>query len=138
MIKVFEQGQSDKKDAELYALIGRWLVDIKIHQLLGTAITANAGDVWFVSVPEKGLPRGFANARLMKNGKMHIRFVYCEDKAPMICNTLIKKFLNVADDKGCKEIYTNDTSDKKYWGNAGFKFTAPSRGKYGKWVKTNA
>lgn len=135
MIKVFTQGLKEKDDQELFGLVGRWLVDVKIHQQLGTAITSNDGDVWFVSIPEKGSPRGFANGRLLKNGKFHIRFVYCVEGSPMICEAMIKKFLNEAAKQGSKEIYTNDIEVNQYWSDAGFEFTPPARGRYGKWIK---
>jgi predicted signal transduction protein with EAL and GGDEF domain len=88
-IKTFHQGKSQASDSELFGLVGRFLVDLKMHERLGTAITTNDGDIWLVSITGKGEVRGFATARKIKTSGLHIRFVYCPDDAPLMCKAMI-------------------------------------------------
>ena len=131
-IKTFYQG---KKDKELFGLVGAWLVDLKMHEKLGTAITSQAGDIWLVSQTEKGEPRGFATARKLKGGGLHIRFVYCPDDAPLMCKAMIMHFIKLAEDEQCGAIWTNDKPDNPFWKEFGFEFKQKARGAFGRWQK---
>lgn len=134
-IQTYTQGKNKAKDKELFGLVGHWLVDLKMHEKLGTAITTQNGDIWLVSQTEKGEARGFATARQMKNGGLHIRFVYCPDDAPLMCKAMIQALLNHAEKSQLKSVWTNDKPDNPFWPEYSFTFTARARGNYGRWQK---
>jgi len=134
-IKTFHQGKSQASDSELFGLVGRFLVDLKMHERLGTAITTNDGDIWLVSITGKGEVRGFATARKIKTSGLHIRFVYCPDDAPLMCKAMITNLLKLAEDEGCMAVFTNDKPNNPFWPEFGFSFTARARGTYGRWNK---
>lgn len=134
-IKTFHQGASQATDRELFGLVGSFLVDLKIHEKLGTAITTQAGDIWLISMTGKGEVRGFATGRKLKGGGLHIRFVHCPDDAPLMCKTMINNLVTLAENEGCKSVWTNDKPDNSFWPEFGFTFTARARGTFGRWEK---
>lgn len=133
-INSYIQGESQRKDAELFGLIGRWLVDRAVHEHLGTAITSEPGDMWTVSVDSKGKAKGFLQARAMKSA-LHIRFVFCVDSSPLVCRTLIERATRQATESECDAIWTNDRDSAEVWSDLGFTFTPRERGQFGRWEK---
>lgn len=133
MIERFTQGQSKRSDKKLFGLIGRWIVDNRIHEQLGTAVTADDGDIWLVHISGT-TANGFINARLLKNGGMHIRFVYCGDHED-VCRDMIDAVLDLAVGEQRMSVYTNDRADMKIWSEYGFTPTPKPRGVFCRWDK---
>lgn len=132
-IKVYIQGKSDRTDRELFGLIGHYLVDAAIQEELGIAVTSKPGDIWFVSEHRNGEVRGFATSRLLKNGKLHVRFVYCKEEALLVCKAMIQKAITQATEFECDAVFTNDRSTSGMWNEFGFKATQRARGEFCRW-----
>lgn len=130
MIKEFTHGEDT---TELWAAIGPWLVDQRVHDYLGMAITAQPGDLWHLVV-SRGAARGFALSRPLKNNKLHIRFVY--GLTPAIKRSLIKHIIRWATDQGHLDVHTNDREGSEVWTEFGFEPSqARKPGGFCRWEK---
>lgn len=121
-------------ERELFGLIGRWLIDKDIQAQLGVAVTADDGDIWYLATDGKGCPRGFATARVMKNDRMHLRFLYCVPDADLVCRTLINRCIKDAKSHGCAAIWSNDRETATIWPSLGFTATPKARGAFVRWA----
>ena len=132
MIKKFIHGDK-KTDQELFCLIGEWAVSEDVHETLGTAITSRAGDVWHISIGSRGAD-GFAQTRIMKNKKAHIRYMFFSEKKTY--SALLKEIEDMAQKEEIESIFTNDREDAEIWKTAGFtKGEKPPRGSFCRWEK---
>lgn len=134
-IKAFTQGKNVRIDRELFGLVGPWLVDKKVHETLGAAITCAHGDLWFVAVDGKGNAKGFITARRMKNESLHVRFVFCAGETQLVYRALIKHAVSHAEETGCTSIWTNDRETATAWKSFGFVVTSRARGAFARWEK---
>jgi len=127
MIKKFIQTENNP---ELFSLIGNYIVSKKVHDELGTAITTNEDDKWFVKIV-KNKAVAFLTMREMKNGAVHIRFVYGSqsDKKELITET-INSYTS------CK-IWTNDRETEILWSELEFNMISKARGSFCRWEREN-
>lgn len=135
MIKRYVHGDA-KTDSKLFAAVGAMALNPKIHTELGNAITSINGDVWYLWFDEMNKLFGFCQTRKLKNGKLHIRFLYAEGLGMKIKNELIGWVLTDARTDEVTEIYTNDRNNAGMWGLLGFKADeTKSRGAFVRWEK---
>lgn len=134
-IQTFVQGQA-RTDRKLFGYLGSWLVDKKVQEQLGMAITAHSGDLWLVSTNSKDEVRGFATGRILKSGSLHLRFLYTADDGELVAKTLITRVLTLAEEHGSRLVYTNDRKTTMLWPDMGFKEIPSSRGgNFVRWEK---
>lgn len=133
-MKEYVQGKNKKADRELFGLVGSLLVDPKIQEQFGMAVVTLPGDLWFVSITAKGDLRGFVTGRIMKNGAMHLRYVYAPAK--LAKKALIQRSLNMAQKEKLKSVWTNDRESEEIWAEFDFIKTSRQRGTFCRWEKT--
>lgn len=105
MIRKFVQGESPETDRELWCLIGAWAVSEEVHEALGMPITGRKGDVWLIEV-KGGEPLGFAQTRMLRNKKLHLRYAYAVKQS--IQKALTQAVLRMAGEVGAASVFTND------------------------------
>jgi hypothetical protein len=130
----YVQGGNSDSDRELFARVGPWVIDPKVHQALGTAVTAARGDLWWVAATSGGDTAGFATARLLANKTMHLRFVYTLADASL-ARELIQCAIDHAEQARRTSVWTNDRETATVWKRLGFKPTPRARGSFVRWDK---
>lgn len=131
MITEYIQGEPGV-DRELFGRIGALLLAVEVHQSLGVAPTAKAGDRWFVAERQDGGNAGFLQLRGQKNGKGHIRYVYSDEEK--IQRRLIEAALETARAHGMESLYTHDRYTAGIWPAMGFSNGhKPVRGSFTRW-----
>jgi hypothetical protein len=134
-IKMFIQGQSARSDQELFGLIGHWLVSKKIRERIGMDITADADDIWLISLAHKGAAKGFLSARPLKSG-LHIRMFYSDDDSnSLLIKTLINRAVGIAQEHGYPIAWTNERKDSTILPELGFVALPRERGDFCRWEK---
>lgn len=118
MIKKYTHGNPET-DSALFATVGSMALNPKIHTELGNAVTSIPGDNWYLWIDKEQKLHGFCQTRKLKNGKLHIRFLYVEGLGMKIKNALVNKVLEDAKTDGVTEAYTNDCN-LGMWGLLGF------------------
>ena len=134
MIKQFIQGADT--DSDLFGLIGKWAISKEVHEQLGVAVTGEAGDVWLVKI-KAGEPTGFAQMRVFKTNKAHLRYLFSESYQEKLelGNAIIKQ----AKDAGLESIYTNERRDSPVMPHFEFKkITDNGKTKFCRWERSLA
>lgn len=128
----------DGTDYQLWGNIGRFLVDTEIQDKMGGCISSRHGDVWWVSLSHNSKTMGFASARQMNGGHLHLRYFYSDEKNGMGLGdeTMITKGINYAKATGCNLIYTNWRKDSNVLTKLGFKSIQRARGNFCRWELT--
>lgn len=123
------------KDYQLWGNVGRLVMDRKIQQLMGNCISSEPGDIWWVSLTHKSKTRGFASARVMKNGSLYLRYFYSVDSGGMglADEALVMRAINHAREKGLALVYTYWLKDSSLLPNLGFTAKANKRGRFCRW-----
>lgn len=123
----------DGKDYQLWGNVGRLIVDPTVHKKLGVAVSSKEKDVWWVNMTEKSCTTGFASARPMQNGNLHLRYFYSADDNAMELKTLVMRSVRYAREHGHKQIYTNQPRDMVWLAKLGFKPIPKEKGIFIKW-----
>jgi hypothetical protein len=132
VIRSYTLGADTKKDRDLYAWIGHFLMDAALHEQIGMPITGHAGDHWYVATPDKGRARGFASMRANKSGeKFHIRYAYADTS--MLRRALLTSVIKDARKNGAATIFTNERHDDEDLSSLGFKIVSTRRGSFARW-----
>lgn len=135
MIKQFIQGQ--ETDGELYCLMGQWALSQAVHEQLGIAVTGEAGDVWLVKANKDGEPAGFAQLRVLKNNKGHLRYLFSESYPVKL--ELGNAVIKLAKATGLESIYTNERRDSPVMPHFDFKkITDNGKTKFCRWERSLA
>ena len=138
MIRSYTLGADTKKDRDLYAWIGHFLMDAALHEQIGMPITGHAEDRWHVATPEKGKARGFTSLRAGKSGQQfHMRYAYADTS--MLRRALITRAIEDARESGAAMIFTNERHDDADLPALGFKIVSTRQGSFARWeLKLNS
>lgn len=127
MAEAYTQGQA-QTDAILFSLVGHWAVSPIVAKKLGTSVTGEDGDVWFISFDDDGKAVGFAQLRFHKNKSAHIRYLYSDNGFQSVYDDLIEKIFECVHFGEVSSLYTNDRRDSDIWPDLGFKPKDNKRG----------
>ena len=117
----------DKNSDQLFTRIGHWIISKEVHKKLGVPVTAEPGDVWYVSKD------GFAEIRPMANNHVHLRYLYSESETAR--KELARYAIAEAKNLNAELIYTNDRTTETIWKSLGFKESKRKRTKFSRWEK---
>ncbi|MDY0071837.1 MAG: hypothetical protein RBR77_04225 [Thauera sp.] len=131
-IKQYIHGQDDYA---LWGHVGRLIVDRDVQQYLGGDINSHTGDVWLVMLTHNKRTVGFAAARLLKSGALHLRYFYHDDHGALGEETLVRRAISYAVEQGCKSIHTNWRKDSEMLAGLGFTAEPRARGLFCRWEK---
>ena len=132
-IHTLVQGEDDQK---LFGLIGHWLVDKRVHEEIGIAVTSAVGDYWLIALDSKDAVAGFLNARLMSNGGMHIRITYSIKGGDRTQGNLIKHAVMLAVENHCPVIWANEKKTSSLLPKHDFIAKPRARGVFCRWERT--
>lgn len=135
MIKKFIHGDPET-DEKLFCMIGKLVVNPKLHNELGSAITSLPGDLWYLYLnKEEKVVEGFCQVRQMKNGHWHLRFLYAGQLGIKTRNALIDRAIRDAKAAQAVMIYTNDRETSGIWKLFNFVPYEKQRGSFVRWEK---
>ena len=134
MITVYIHG-TEASDAELFCQIGRFALNPKIHTELGNAITSIEGDKWYL-YQQDGKTIGFANVRIDKQNRWHLRYLWEEGLGIKIRDDLINAVIKQANKAKSLLVFTNDRISAGIWKLHGFVPGEQKRGEFVRWEKT--
>jgi hypothetical protein len=134
-IQMYVQGSNTSSDHRLFGTIGSWLTSKAIHNHLGMPINSDTGDFWWVDIDDQGFVLGFSTGRRLKNGALHLRYLFCAEGNSGSCHALAQAAVQHAMDTGCKRIWTNDRAGGGPWKRLKFTFTPSKRGQFGRWER---
>lgn len=136
MIEHFEQGLDASMDRKLFGFVGARIADAEVHKELGSAITSKPGDYWWLAIGSKSDLRGFATGRRLKNGTMHLRFIWVGQDGGLVYRALAKRAIEHARSRGFTAVWTNDRASRAEWLELGFvanPHNAPTSGGFIRW-----
>jgi hypothetical protein len=132
MMKEFQHGGED--DHDLFGLVGRLALSNEVHGILGSSVSSDEGDYWFIHVGSDGFASGFSQMRLLGNGSAHIRYAYSTNKAVRL--GVIKAAIAKAKKLEAKLVYTNDRKTDDMWPDLDFKKQPSKRlGDFVRWER---
>lgn len=134
MISIYIHG-TEASDAELFCQVGRFALNPKIHTELGNAITSIAGDEWYL-YQHDGQTVGFANVRVDKQQRWHLRYLWADGAGIKVRDDLIKAVLKQAKKAKAPLVFTNDRISAGIWKLHGFVPGEQKRGEFVRWEKT--
>lgn len=132
MIRSYTLGADTKKDRDLYAWTGHWLLDAAVHEVIGMPITSVDGDRWYVATPEKGRARGFLSTRdATTTPNRHIRYAFADTS--LVRRALLTRAIEEARADGIELLFTNERKDDPDLPALGFKIKSTRRVSFARW-----
>jgi hypothetical protein len=135
MIRKYIHGQDDYA---LWGHVGRFLVNKSIQDHIGTCITSEPGDVWWVALTHKKETMGFSSARLLKNKTVHLRYFFSVSQTSLDLaeKTLINQAITYAKENNCASVHTSWRKESPLLESMGFIAKPREKGDFCRWELT--
>lgn len=117
----------------IFGPVGRLLVDKDVQKILGIAVNAEDGDVWFLSSDmSEGITTGFAVVHNLKNrNASHIKYLYAESSKEK--GKLLKAIIKHLKGEKKSSAHTNDRAKETIWADFGFSRSGSNGDSFVKW-----